>query len=37
VTLLGRRVQPGATVAVTLEKDGGVDAPTTEPLLVARA
>jgi anti-sigma factor RsiW len=35
-TLLERRVHPGVTVKVTLEPDGGVDAPTTVPLLSAR-
>lgn len=30
--MLSRRVEPGQTVAVTLEPDGGVDAPTGEPL-----
>jgi anti-sigma factor RsiW len=35
VALLTRRVEPGQTVAVTLEDDGGVDAPTGAPLLTA--
>jgi hypothetical protein len=34
---LQRHVGPGARVMVTLENDGGVDAPTSKPLLVARA
>jgi anti-sigma-K factor RskA len=33
---LDEEVPRGATVAVTLEREGGVDAPTTEPLLTAR-
>ena len=32
VAMLSRRVAPGQTVAVTLEPDGGVDAPTGNPL-----
>lgn len=36
VVRLTRRVAPGASVAMTLERDGGVDAPTTEPLFVVR-
>jgi anti-sigma-K factor RskA len=32
VVELSERVPEGATVAVTLERDGGVDAPTSEPL-----
>ena len=35
VAMLSRRVEPGQTVAVTLEPDGGVDAPTGEPLFSA--
>jgi anti-sigma factor RsiW len=35
VALLERRVEPGQTVAVTLERDGGVDAPTGAPVLTA--
>jgi anti-sigma-K factor RskA len=35
VTMLTRRVEPGQTVAVTLEPDGGVDAPTSDPLFTA--
>jgi anti-sigma factor RsiW len=35
-TLLERRVRAGTTVKVTLEPDGGVDAPTSTPLLSAR-
>ena len=35
-TTLSRRVHPGATVKVTLERAGGVDAPTTTPLLSVR-
>jgi anti-sigma factor RsiW len=34
---LQHRVAPGAQVMVTLEKTGGVDAPTSKPLLSARA
>ena len=33
--LLTERVSPGATVAVTLERAGGVPAPTSDPLLTA--
>jgi hypothetical protein len=29
-------VPPGAVVAVTVEQDGGVDAPTTDPFAVAQ-
>ena len=35
VAMLSRRVDPGQTVAVTLEPDGGVDAPTGDPLFTA--
>ena len=35
VSLLSRRVNRGQTVAITLEPDGGVDAPTSEPLFTA--
>ena len=35
VALLTRQVEPGQTVAVTLEPDGGVDAPTSDPLFTA--
>ena len=35
VALLTREVEPGQTVAVTLEEDGGVDAPTGAPVLTA--
>jgi anti-sigma-K factor RskA len=35
VTMLTRRVERGQTVAVTLEPDGGVDAPTSDPLFTA--
>ena len=35
VTMLSRKVAPGQTVAVTLEPDGGVDAPTSNPLFTA--
>jgi anti-sigma-K factor RskA len=35
VALLTRRVEPGQMVAVTLEPDGGVEAPTGAPLLTA--
>ena len=37
VAMLSRPVQPGQTVAVTLEPDGGVDAPTGDPLFTASA
>jgi anti-sigma-K factor RskA len=37
LVLLDRRVPSGAVVAVTVEDDGGVDAPTQEPLFSARA
>jgi anti-sigma-K factor RskA len=37
VALLERPVEPGQTVAVTLERDGGVDAPTGTPLFTAEA
>ena len=36
-TVLGRRVGPGTTVMVTLEPSGGVNAPTSKPLLRVRA
>lgn len=36
VVRLQRSVPTGATVAVTLERDGGVDSPTGEPLFEAR-
>ena len=35
VALLTRSVEPGQMVAVTLEDDGGVDAPTGAPLFTA--
>jgi anti-sigma-K factor RskA len=35
VAMLSRRVQPGQTVAVTLEPDGGLDAPSGAPLFTA--
>ena len=35
VALLERRVEPGQMVAVTLEADGGVEAPTGAPILTA--
>jgi anti-sigma factor RsiW len=35
VTMLTRSVDPGQMVAVTLERDGGVDAPTGAPILTA--
>ena len=35
--LLERRVPRGSVVAVTLEREGGVDAPTTTPLFTAQA
>ena len=35
VAMLSRRVARGQTVAVTLEPDGGVDAPTGDPLFTA--
>ena len=34
VVRLSRQVPRGASVAMTLERDGGVDAPTTEPIFV---
>ena len=37
VALLSRRVEAGQTVAVTLEADGGVEAPTGAPLFTASA
>ncbi|HWL33328.1 MAG TPA: anti-sigma factor [Gaiellaceae bacterium] len=37
VAMLSRRVARGQTVAVTLEPDGGVDAPTGDPLFTAAA
>jgi len=37
VVLLDRRVPDDATVAVTVENDGGVGAPTTDPIFSARA
>lgn len=37
VAVLTRPVGPGQTVAVTLEADGGVDAPTGAPILTASA
>ena len=37
VTRIARRVEPGQMVAVTLERDGGVDAPTGAPLFTASA
>ena len=37
VAMLSRRVARGQTVAVTLETDGGVDAPTGDPLFTASA
>jgi anti-sigma-K factor RskA len=36
VAFLARRVPRGATVMVTVEKDGGVDAPTSKPFVVVR-
>jgi anti-sigma-K factor RskA len=36
LVLLDRRVPPDAVVAVTVERDGGVDAPTGEPLFTAQ-
>ncbi|HEY8103230.1 MAG TPA: anti-sigma factor [Gaiellaceae bacterium] len=35
VAMLSRRVEPGQTVAVTLEPDGGLDAPSGAPLFTA--
>jgi anti-sigma factor RsiW len=35
VAILTRSVEPGQTVAVTLEPDGGLDAPSGEPLFTA--
>jgi anti-sigma factor RsiW len=37
VVRLSRPVEAGQTVAVTLERDGGVDAPTSDPLFTASA
>ena len=37
VAMLSRRVEPGQTVAVTLERDGGVDAPTGDPLFTTQS
>jgi hypothetical protein len=37
VVKLDRRVPRGAQVMVTLEREGGTDAPTQQPLLIARA
>jgi anti-sigma-K factor RskA len=37
VAMLSRRVAAGQTVAVTLEADGGVDAPTGDPLFTAES
>jgi len=37
VAMLSRRVAPGQTVAVTLERDGGVDAPTGDVVFSASA
>jgi anti-sigma-K factor RskA len=37
IVKLARPVPPQATVAATVEKDGGVDAPTTKPFFSARA
>jgi anti-sigma factor RsiW len=37
VAMLSRRVDRGQTIAVTLERDGGVDAPTGAPLFTASA
>jgi anti-sigma factor RsiW len=37
VARLSERVEPGQVVAVTLERDGGVDAPTGAPLFTASA
>jgi anti-sigma factor RsiW len=34
---LAHRVAPGARVMVTVETSGGVDAPTSQPILIARA
>jgi anti-sigma-K factor RskA len=36
VVRLTRPASPGATVAITLERAGGVAAPTTKPVLTAR-
>jgi len=36
-TKLPVRVARGARVMVTIERAGGVDAPTSQPLLIARA
>ena len=37
VAMLSRRVAPGQTVAVTLEPDGGVDAPTGDAIFTAQS
>jgi anti-sigma-K factor RskA len=37
VAMLTRPVRSGQTVAVTLERDGGVGAPTGDPLFTADA
>lgn len=37
IVRLTRRVPPGASVAMTIEPDGGVNAPTTRPLFVVEA
>ena len=37
VAMLSRRVAPGQTVAVTLERDGGVDAPTGDAIFTAES
>ncbi len=37
LAVLGRSVPAGATVAVTVEDEDGVDAPTSEPVMSARA
>jgi anti-sigma-K factor RskA len=37
IVRLSRPVPPGASVAVTLERDGGVQRPTTKPLFVVEA
>jgi hypothetical protein len=36
-TKLGVAVRPGAQVMVSVERSGGVDAPTTKPIVTARA
>ena len=37
MALLTRQVEPGQMVAVTLEPDGGLDAPSGAPIITASA